>query len=81
MPTVRDKILMTLEIKKESMSSEEIFLHIRAEIDDHIRMLTVERVLYDLVKSNTVLRDGNVYSLKYSPAERLLWLEQENNYE
>jgi hypothetical protein len=80
-PTVRDKILMTLEIRKESMSSEEIFLHIRAEIDDHIRMLTVERVLYDLVKNNTVIRDGNVYSLKYSPTERLLWLEQENNYE
>jgi hypothetical protein len=72
---------MTLEFKRESMSSEEIFLHIRTEIDDHIRMLTVERVLYDLVKSNVVLRDGNVYSLKYSPTERLLWLEQENNHE
>ena len=67
---------MTLSSKKESMSSEDIFLHIRTTIDDHIRMLTVERVLYDLVKNGSVLRDGNVYSLEYRPTERLLWLEE-----
>ena len=81
MPTVKEKILMTLKFKKEAMSSEEIFLHIRTEIDDQIRMLTVERVLYDLAKTGTINRTGNIYSLKYSPAERLSWLEHENNYE
>jgi cold shock CspA family protein len=78
--TVREKILITLA-SKESMSSEDIFLHIRAVIDDQVRMLTVERVLYDLVKDGSIGRIGNVYSLKYSPTAKLSWLEQENNYE
>jgi hypothetical protein len=66
---------MTLESEKKSMSSEEIFLHIRAVIDNQVRMLTVERVLYDMVKDGTVDKNGNVYTLKYSPAEKLAWLE------
>ena len=79
MVTVRDKIITTLHINKESMSSEDIFLYIRAKIDTGIRMLTVERVLYSLIHDGTFIRSGNVYSLKRGSTEMLVWLEE--NYE
>lgn len=74
MTTVKNKILHVLGDAEEAMSSEEIFLTIRENLDFSIRMLTVERVLYSLVKDGTLNKNGNSYRMSGLPTEAFDWL-------
>lgn len=74
MVTTRVKIMATLSEKQESMSSEEIFLFIFENIDNSVRMVTVERTLYSMVADGMLSKSGNVYSLM-SAGDSLVWLE------
>jgi len=74
MTTVKNKILHVLRDAGEAMSSEEIFLTIRENLDFSVRMLTVERVLYSLVKDRTLNKNGNSYRMSGLPTEAFDWL-------
>jgi len=72
--TVKNKILHVLRDAEEAMSSEEIFLMIRKNLDFGVRMLTVERVLYSLVKDGILNKNGNSYKMSGLPTEAFDWL-------
>lgn len=74
MTTVKNKILHVLRDAEEAMSSEEIFLMIRENLDFSVRMLTVERVLYSLVKDRILNKNGNSYKMGGLPTEAFDWL-------
>lgn len=74
MTTVKNKILHVLRDAEEAMSSEEIFLMIRENLDFSVRMLTVERVLYSLVKDGILNKNGNSYKMSGLPTEAFDWL-------
>ena len=74
MTTVKNKILHVLRDAEEAMSSEEIFLMIRKNLDFGVRMLTVERVLYSLVKDGILNKNGNSYKMSGLPTEAFDWL-------
>lgn len=74
MTTVKNKILHVLRDAEEAMSSEEIFLMIRENLDFSVRMLTVERVLYSLVKDGILNKNGNSYKMSGLPTEVFDWL-------
>lgn len=63
MPTVKEKIIRVLLDYREKdpkgrLTSEEIFLMIHASMDSKIRMTTLGRQLYDLVKDRMISIDG-----------------------
>jgi len=74
MTTVKNKILHVLGDAEEAMSSEEIFLMIRENLDFSVRMLTVERVLYSLVKDRTLIKNGNSYKMSSLSTDAFDWL-------
>jgi hypothetical protein len=64
MATVKMMILGVMNTKPEApWRAEEIFLEIRKNLDPKVRAITIERVLYDLVKKGELLKmDKNLYS-------------------
>jgi hypothetical protein len=77
MATVRMMILGVMNTKPEvPWKSEEIFLEIRKSLDPKVRAITIERVLYDMVKKGELLKmDKNLYSFGNFRTE-LNWLAE-----
>lgn len=77
MTTMKQKILSILtSFPNKRMSAEDIFIHIRSGIDPSVKMTTITRSLYDLVKSGVINRAGDGHYALGDYRANLDWLTE-----